>query len=128
MGDALCVHPPGRRRARRGRDRPAAAARYSPNGCRRPGTAISTRSPAAYNDGDDEVKGEREQLGSPSETFLDSPLPSLYDMFNDQYGEPFKPKDHERAIALDPQPTSNSRSARRPITFRRTASSDSPAH
>src|SRR5438067_13749267 len=47
------------------------------------------------NDGDDEVKGDnaRSTGMTQSDTFLDSPLPSLYDMFNDRYGEPFKPKD-----------------------------------
>jgi protein-glutamine gamma-glutamyltransferase len=55
------------------------------------------------NDGDDEVQGDnaRSTGMTPTESFLDSPLPSLYDMFNDTYGEPFKPKERERAIALD---------------------------
>lgn len=40
-----------------------------------------------------------------SDLFLDSDLPSLYDMFNDMYGEPFKPKkQNERAIALSAEP------------------------
>jgi transglutaminase-like putative cysteine protease len=57
------------------------------------------------NDGDDEVKGENAKSTgmTQTDTFLDSPLPSLYDMINDQYGEPFKPKDQEHAIALGPQ-------------------------
>ena len=47
------------------------------------------------------MKGEnaRSTGMTQSDTFLDSPLPSLYDMFNETYGEPFKPKDQERAIA-----------------------------
>ncbi len=55
------------------------------------------------NDGDDEVKGDNPKtVGTlETDTFLDSPLPSLYDMINDTYGEPFKPKDQEHAIALD---------------------------
>jgi hypothetical protein len=59
------------------------------------------------NDGDDEVKGDnaRSTGMTQSDTFLDSPLPTLYDMFNDTYGEPFKPKDRERAIALDARTT-----------------------
>ena len=57
------------------------------------------------NDGDDEIKGRNARSTGmvESDTFLDSPLPSLYDMFTDLYGEPFKPKDQERAIALDAQ-------------------------
>lgn len=35
-----------------------------------------------------------------SELFLDSEEPSLYDMFNDMYGEPHKTKQSERAVAL----------------------------
>ena len=42
-----------------------------------------------------------------SDHFLDSPLPTLYDMFNDRFGEPVKPIDQERAIALDSQPQAN---------------------
>jgi hypothetical protein len=54
------------------------------------------------NDGDDETNGANpNSVGMiRSDTFLDSPLPSLYDMFNDLYGKPPKPKDAERAIAL----------------------------
>jgi hypothetical protein len=57
------------------------------------------------NDGDDEVAGEnaRSTGMTESDTFLDSPLPSLYDMINDTYGEPFKPGEKEEAIALDKQ-------------------------
>jgi transglutaminase-like putative cysteine protease len=57
------------------------------------------------NDGDDEVKGDnaRSTGMTQADNFLDSPLPSLYDMFNDMYGEPFKPKEVQRAIALDAQ-------------------------
>jgi transglutaminase-like putative cysteine protease len=55
------------------------------------------------NDGDDEVKGENARgTGMTStDSFLDSPLPSLYDMFSDMYGEPFKPNEREQSIALD---------------------------
>lgn len=55
------------------------------------------------NDGDDETRGANATSTGmvETDTFLDSPLPSLYDMFNDLYGEPFKPKVQERAIALD---------------------------
>src|SRR5690349_15992013 len=58
---------------------------------------------SGLNDGDDEVKGRNARSTGmvESDVFLDSPLPSLYDMINDQFGEPFKPQDRERAIALD---------------------------
>jgi protein-glutamine gamma-glutamyltransferase len=54
------------------------------------------------NDGDDEVKGQNARSTGMVETdsFLDSPLPTLYDMVSDLYGEPFKPRDRERSIAL----------------------------
>jgi transglutaminase-like putative cysteine protease len=39
-----------------------------------------------------------------SELFLDSDMPSLYDMFNDMYGEPVRPKHTERAIGLAASP------------------------
>ncbi|HTU93712.1 MAG TPA: transglutaminase-like domain-containing protein [Gemmataceae bacterium] len=57
------------------------------------------------NDGDDEVRGDNANSTGMVETdsFLDSPLPSLYDVFNDMYGEPFQPRERERAIALDAQ-------------------------
>lgn len=56
------------------------------------------------NDGDDETNGNNPKSTgmTQTDTFLESPLPSLYDYFNDQYGEPFKPKDQERSVALDP--------------------------
>src|SRR5207244_6392008 len=52
------------------------------------------------NDGDEEVRGDNAHSTGMTETdtFLDSPLPSLYDMISDVYGEPFKPKDQESAI------------------------------
>jgi hypothetical protein len=57
------------------------------------------------NDGDEETKGLNAKTTgmTQTDTFLDSPLPSLYDLFNEQFGEPFKPKLTERAIALTPQ-------------------------
>ncbi len=67
------------------------------------------------NDGDDEVKGDNARSTGMVETdsVLDSPLPSLYDMFNDMYGEPFKPREAERAIALTGQ-TKVNESKKRP--------------
>jgi protein-glutamine gamma-glutamyltransferase len=61
------------------------------------------------NDGDDEVQGDnaRSTGMTPTDSFLDSPLPSLYDILNDMYGEPFKTKDRERAIALDSRTKAN---------------------
>ena len=38
-----------------------------------------------------------------TDVFLDSPQPSLFDMFNDQFGEPVRKKKNERAIALSPR-------------------------
>lgn len=35
-----------------------------------------------------------------SELFLDSEMPSLYDLFNDMYGEPLRPQQAERAVGL----------------------------
>ncbi|HEY1380092.1 MAG TPA: transglutaminase-like domain-containing protein [Gemmataceae bacterium] len=67
------------------------------------------------NDGDDEVSGGNPKSTgmTKTDTFLDSPLPSLYDMFNERYGEPFKPREQERAIALD-QSTKVLEAAKRP--------------
>jgi hypothetical protein len=56
------------------------------------------------NDGDDEVRGTEnaQSIGFvESDIFLDSPQASLYDAFTDLYGEPLKPREWERAIALD---------------------------
>jgi hypothetical protein len=57
------------------------------------------------NDGEDEIRGRNARTTGMvlSDVFLDSPLPSLYDMQNDLYGEPFKPREQERSIALDGQ-------------------------
>jgi transglutaminase-like putative cysteine protease len=55
------------------------------------------------NDGDHEVSASEnpQSVGyTQSEVYLDSDRPSLYDTFNDMYGEPFKIKKSERMIAL----------------------------
>lgn len=54
--------------------------------------------------GEDETDGDNpESTGmTRSDIFLDSPLPTLYDMISDMFGEPFKVKDQERVEALDP--------------------------
>lgn len=58
---------------------------------------------SGVGDGQDETKGNNPKSTGMlnSDTFLDTPLPSLYDLVNDMYGEPFKSKDQERMIALD---------------------------
>ncbi|WP_029629627.1 transglutaminase-like domain-containing protein [Zavarzinella formosa] len=55
-------------------------------------------------DGDDETKGKSPKSTgmTQSDTFLDTPLPSLYDLISDMYGEPYKIQEQERSIALDP--------------------------
>lgn len=66
------------------------------------GTGYDPFARGGVNDGDDEVKGDNANSTGMTQTdsFLDSPLPSLYDLANDLYGEPFKPQDHERSLAL----------------------------
>lgn len=65
---------------------------------------------AARGVGDgDQLVAAKDQAASfgavESELFLDSEMPSLYDLFNDMYGEPFKKKqDTERSIGLAPTP------------------------
>jgi hypothetical protein len=59
---------------------------------------------SGIGDGDAMVAAKDEALSFgpvESELFLDSDMPTLYDMFNDLYGDPPKPKDkHERNIGL----------------------------
>lgn len=58
------------------------------------------------NDGDNEVSASEnpQSVGfTQSEVYLDSDRPSLYDTFNEMYGEPFKVKKVERMIALQSQ-------------------------
>jgi transglutaminase-like putative cysteine protease len=60
---------------------------------------------AGINDGDALVRGtdNAESFGPiESDVFLSTDEPSLYDVFNDMYGEPKKIKKMERTIALDP--------------------------
>jgi protein-glutamine gamma-glutamyltransferase len=83
------------------------------------------------NDGDEEIRGNSPKSTGMVETdqFLDSPLPTLYDLANDMYGEPFKPKEQERTIALDSRnlkihesqkpPADNKRPSREFATARR---------
>jgi protein-glutamine gamma-glutamyltransferase len=60
------------------------------------------RSRGGVNDGDEETIGQNPRSTGFAETdqFLDSPLPSLYDMFSDMYGKPYKRQEIEQAIAL----------------------------
>lgn len=58
---------------------------------------------SGVNDGDLLVgaKDNARSFGSvESEVFMDSEQPSLYDVFNESYGEPVKSKKQERAVAL----------------------------
>lgn len=58
---------------------------------------------SGVNDGDLLVgaKDNARSFGTvESEVFMDSEQPSLYDVFNDSYGEPVKTKKQERAVAL----------------------------
>jgi hypothetical protein len=58
------------------------------------------------NDGENEVKGSEkpESIGfTESDSYLDSDRPSLYDAFNEVYGEPLKPKSRDKMIALSNQ-------------------------
>jgi protein-glutamine gamma-glutamyltransferase len=60
---------------------------------------------AGVNDGDALVRGtdNAESFGPiESDVFLNTDEPSLYDVFNDMYGEPKKIKQMERAIGLAP--------------------------
>lgn len=63
-------------------------------------------------DGDDEVKGAEnpQSIGfADSDAYLDSDRPSLYDAFNDMYGEPSKPKKSERMVTLSNQDVAEQR-------------------
>jgi protein-glutamine gamma-glutamyltransferase len=61
---------------------------------------------SGVGDGDNEVSASEhpESVGfTESEVYLETDRPSLYDAFNESYGEPFKPKKHEKMIALGQQ-------------------------
>ena len=52
---------------------------------------------SGVGDGDNEVSASEhpESVGfTESEVYLETDRPSLYDSFNETYGEPFKPKKH----------------------------------
>ncbi len=93
-------------------------------------------------DGENEVKGaERpESIGfADSDVYLDTDRPSLYDAFNDMYGEPSKPRKMDRMVALSNQnvaeqrerPAENLRAGRQFSAVRRGAkpgTQGKPAH
>ncbi|MFO0888146.1 MAG: transglutaminase-like domain-containing protein [Isosphaeraceae bacterium] len=57
-------------------------------------------------DGDNEVRGSEnpQSVGfTDSDIYLDSDRPTLYDAFNEMYGEPVKPKQQHRMVALGNQ-------------------------
>ena len=61
---------------------------------------------SGVGDGDNEVGASEhpESVGfTESEVYLETDRPSLYDAFNESYGEPFKPKKQEKMIALGQQ-------------------------
>ena len=61
---------------------------------------------SGVGDGDNEVSASEhpESVGfTESEIYLETDRPSLYDAFNETYGEPFKPKKQEKMIALGQQ-------------------------
>jgi transglutaminase-like putative cysteine protease len=60
------------------------------------------RSRGGVNDGDEETSGQNPRSTGFAETdqFLDSLLPSLYDVFSDMNGEPYKRQEIEQAVAL----------------------------
>ena len=61
---------------------------------------------SGVNDGDNEVGASEhpESVGfTESEVYLETDRPSLYDAFNESYGEPFKPKKVNKMIALGQQ-------------------------
>ncbi len=61
---------------------------------------------SGVGDGDNEVDASEhpESVGfTESEVYLETDRPTLYDSFNEQYGEPLKPKKTEKMIALGAQ-------------------------
>ena len=61
---------------------------------------------SGVGDGDNEVAASErpESVGfTESELYLETDRPSLYDAFNETYGQPLKPKKREKMVALAPQ-------------------------
>ncbi len=58
------------------------------------------------NDGENEAKGSEkpQSIGfADTDVYLDSDRPSLYDAFNDTYGEPIRPKQQNRMVSIGNQ-------------------------
>ncbi|WP_165219979.1 transglutaminase-like domain-containing protein [Aquisphaera insulae] len=63
-------------------------------------------SSSGVGDGDNEVAASEhpQSVGfTASDVYLETDKPSLYDAFNETYGEPFKPRPHQKMIAMGPQ-------------------------
>jgi hypothetical protein len=61
---------------------------------------------SGVGDGDNEVSASEhpESVGfTESDVYLETDRPSLYDAFNESYGEPFKPKKFEKMVAVGQQ-------------------------
>lgn len=61
---------------------------------------------AGVGDGPNEVSASEnaDSVGfTDSDIYLESDRPSLFDAFNEQYGEPYKPKEQQRMQAMGPQ-------------------------
>jgi len=59
---------------------------------------------SGVNDGENEVNGSEkpQSIGyTDSDVYLESDQPSLYDAFNEFYGEPVKPRQQDRVVAID---------------------------
>ena len=71
------------------------------------GTSLSDSSARSGVGDGDAVVAARDHAASfgavETDVFLDSPQPSLFDIFNDTFGEPVRKKKSERAIALAPR-------------------------
>jgi protein-glutamine gamma-glutamyltransferase len=71
------------------------------------GTSLSDASARSGVGDGDAVVAARDHAASfgavETDVFLDSPQPSLFDIFNDTFGAPVRKKKSERAIALEPR-------------------------
>lgn len=77
------------------------------------GTSIADEfAEGGVNDGPNEVSGSEDPRSTgftQSEQYLETERDSLYDAFNDMYGEPFKPKTRERMMSIAPGDIKESR-------------------
>ncbi len=82
---------------------------------------------SGVGDGDNEVAASEhpESVGfTQSDVYLETDRPSLYDAFNESYGEPFKPKKVEKMVALGQQDVGDQKE--RPARTSRPAASSPP--